>query len=421
MAHKLLLADDSPTIQRVVELTFANENIDVVAVGDGAQAIEAIERDEPDIVLADVSMPGKDGYEVASFVRLDPARARIPVVLLTGAFEPLDTARCDAIGRHEVLVKPFDPREVIGKVRELLALPAAGPAKTPTIAAPLLEPATGISDGTASDESAAGAGEAPAAAHSEASAEDDIEAASAAVVEEAEAGATDAVEAVPRDASARDEKETPAVEEVDVSEEASSAVQEASAQAAEVSSTEDGADPDPTSAAVAAVAEEGPAEHSTAGTSDAPLAPGVEDAATPSEGVDPESGAAAADPDGPPASPPDRTAEVEDVAQPTGDEIPGGAGRVQPAGDGGSVLAQSFVTFLAVEQGAAPPVLPVAGAAADSDAEPLLPEAVMDDLVAKVVERLTDTVLRDTVAEVVSRLAERLAREEITRVPRGRE
>ncbi|MYD87800.1 MAG: response regulator, partial [Acidobacteria bacterium] len=123
MPHTLLLADDSATIQRVVELTFASEDIDVVTVGDGTKAIEAIERGEPDIVLADVSMPGRDGYEVASFVRRDPARDRIPVVLLTGAFEPLDESRCDAIGRHEVLVKPFEPRQVVGKVRELLDLP----------------------------------------------------------------------------------------------------------------------------------------------------------------------------------------------------------------------------------------------------------------------------------------------------------
>ena len=127
MSHTLLLADDSTTIQRVVELTFANEDIDVVTVGDGAQAIEVIQRDAPDIVLADVSMPGKDGYEVASFIRSDPARARIPVVLLTGAFEPLDESRCDAIGRHEVIVKPFEPREMIGKVRELLGRPAGRP------------------------------------------------------------------------------------------------------------------------------------------------------------------------------------------------------------------------------------------------------------------------------------------------------
>lgn len=389
MAHKLLLADDSPTIQRVVELTFANEDIDVVTVGDGVQAIEAIERDEPDIVLADVSMPGKDGYEVASFVRLDPARARIPVVLLTGAFEPLDTARCDVIGRHEVLVKPFDPREVIGKVRELLALPAAGPANAPATATALVEPAAGSAGEPASDEAAADPGEAPAAAASEGSAGAAIEAAAAAVADEAGVEATDPVEAAGQEASAPAETETA----------------------------------DPTSAAVAAAAEEGPAEGSAGGASNPPPAPDDESAAIPSEPVAQEQ-ASAADAEGPPAPPLEQTVEVEAVT-PTAevaaasDATPGGA--APAAGAGGSVLAQSFLTFLAVEQGAAPPVLQVAAAAADSDAELLLPEAVMDDLVGKVVERLTDTVLRDTVAEVVSRLAERLAREEITRVPRGRE
>ena len=65
MAHKLLLADDSVTIQRVIELTFADEDVHVVAVGDGEQAIERIEAEPPDIVLADVGMPERDGYEVA--------------------------------------------------------------------------------------------------------------------------------------------------------------------------------------------------------------------------------------------------------------------------------------------------------------------------------------------------------------------
>ena len=404
MAHKLLLADDSHTIQRVVELTFASEDIDVVTVGDGAQAIEAIERDEPDIVLADVSMPGKNGYDVASFVRGDSARAGIPVVLLTGAFEPLDQARCDAIGRHDVLVKPFEPREVIGKVRELLALPAAGAADAPAAAAPA-EPAAGSSEEAASDETAAGPGAAP----SEAPAGDDVEVAAASVLDEVEVAASEAVEAAAQEASAQDETETPAVpavEEVVAGEEASS--------------TEDETDTDPTAAAVAAVAGEGPAEPSAAGASDPPP-PGDEDTATPSERVDPEPETVAAGADGLPESSPEQAAEDEAAARPAGEATPGGSVGAPPAGAGGSVLAQSFVTFLAVEQGAAPPELPAAGAAADSDAEPLLPEAVMDDLVGRVVERLTDTVLRDTVAEVVSRLAERLAHEESARVPPGRE
>ena len=72
MPHKLLLADDSVTIQRVIELTFADEDIQVIAVGDGRQAIERIRADRPDIVLADIGMPERDGYEVAAFVKGDP-------------------------------------------------------------------------------------------------------------------------------------------------------------------------------------------------------------------------------------------------------------------------------------------------------------------------------------------------------------
>ncbi|MDQ3421674.1 MAG: response regulator, partial [Acidobacteriota bacterium] len=98
MPHKLLLADDSVTIQRVIELTFADEDISVIAVGDGRKAIERVQSDRPDIVLADVGMPEHDGYEVAAFVKGTPSLAHIPVLLLTGAFEPIDEGRAQAAG-----------------------------------------------------------------------------------------------------------------------------------------------------------------------------------------------------------------------------------------------------------------------------------------------------------------------------------
>lgn len=121
MSHRLLLADDSITIQRVIELTFSEEDIEVIAVGDGQRAIEQIRAERPDIVLADVGMPDRDGYEVAAFVKRDPNLAHIPVVLLTGAFESVDEARARAIGCDGVLVKPFEPQMVINRVRDLLA------------------------------------------------------------------------------------------------------------------------------------------------------------------------------------------------------------------------------------------------------------------------------------------------------------
>ena len=121
MPHRLLLADDSVTIQRVIELTFAEEDVRVTAVGDGQQAIDSIREEPPDIVLSDIAMPVCDGYTVAAFIKDDPKLAHIPVVLLTGAYEPVDEARAKAIGCDGVMVKPFEPQMVINRVRELLA------------------------------------------------------------------------------------------------------------------------------------------------------------------------------------------------------------------------------------------------------------------------------------------------------------
>ncbi len=117
---RLLLADDSVTIQRVIELTFADENVEVIAVGDGKEAIDRIQSSPPDIVLADVGMPERSGYEVAEFIKGDPRFTHIPVLLLTGAFEPVDDLRARTIGCEGVLVKPFEPQMVISRVRELL-------------------------------------------------------------------------------------------------------------------------------------------------------------------------------------------------------------------------------------------------------------------------------------------------------------
>src|SRR5512132_134047 len=121
MPKKLLLADDSVTIQRVIELTFADEDIQVIAVGDGEQAIARIDAERPDVILADIGMPERDGYEVASHVKGNPATAHIPVLLLTGAFEPIDEARARSVGCDGVLVKPFEPQMVINRVKDLLS------------------------------------------------------------------------------------------------------------------------------------------------------------------------------------------------------------------------------------------------------------------------------------------------------------
>src|SRR5438477_7377487 len=151
VSHTLLLADDSVTIQRVIELTFADEDVEVVAVSDGDQAIARLEAAPPDIVLADIGMPGRNGYEVARYIKQSPRLAHIPVVLLTGAFEPIDEERAREAGCDGVLAKPFEPHLVIGRVRDLLGRShdAAGPGRSVAPAVTPTEPASAPAAGPA--------------------------------------------------------------------------------------------------------------------------------------------------------------------------------------------------------------------------------------------------------------------------------
>jgi len=120
MPKTLLLADDSVTIQRVIELTFANEDVRVVSVGDGRRAVEWFDAEIPDVVLADVDVPEVDGYALAEFVKQSPRLRHVPVLLLAGAFEPVDQERVRATGCDGVLVKPFEPQQLVSRVRQLL-------------------------------------------------------------------------------------------------------------------------------------------------------------------------------------------------------------------------------------------------------------------------------------------------------------
>jgi DNA-binding response OmpR family regulator len=126
MNQTLLLADASATIQRIVELTFAAENIAVVPFSNGEHAIASLDRSVPDIVLADVGMPGRSGYEISRYIKNSPPLAHIPVLLLTGAFEPVDQTKALEAGCDGILIKPFEPQFVINRVKELLRKPKPG-------------------------------------------------------------------------------------------------------------------------------------------------------------------------------------------------------------------------------------------------------------------------------------------------------
>lgn len=139
--RKLLLADDSVTIQKVIDLTFADEGVRVVAFNNGQEAIEHLEEIAPDIVLADVFMPLKNGYEVCEYVKGNEKLKHIPVMLLVGSFEPFDEAEARKVGADDILTKPFQSiRRLIDRVGALVGS-RPPEAQAPTAELPKAEPA----------------------------------------------------------------------------------------------------------------------------------------------------------------------------------------------------------------------------------------------------------------------------------------
>ena len=133
MPKTLLLADDSVTIQKVVGISFANEDVRIVTVDNGDDAVTRAREVRPDIVLADVVMPGKSGYEVCAALKADPDLAHIPVLLLTGTFETFDEARAAEVRADGHITKPFEAQALVELVTSRLA---RGPAPAPVAPSP---------------------------------------------------------------------------------------------------------------------------------------------------------------------------------------------------------------------------------------------------------------------------------------------
>ncbi len=135
MPKNLLLADDSITIQKVVGITFAGEDFKITAVDNGEDAISRARELRPDVILADVVMPRRNGYEVCEAIKADPALQHIPVLLLAGTFEAFDESRARAARADGHIAKPFESQALINKVKELLGIPLAQPGPGAQIAA----------------------------------------------------------------------------------------------------------------------------------------------------------------------------------------------------------------------------------------------------------------------------------------------
>jgi CheY-like chemotaxis protein len=152
LVAKILVADDNSNIQKMVGLALKDQGIDVVAVGNGEAAVRKISDVHPDLVLADVFMPVRNGYEVCQYVKGDSALAHIPVILLVGAFDPLDEQEAQRVGADGVLKKPFVPPDpLISMVKSALtragvsiggAPPAPAVKEEPLRVADMLAPRT---------------------------------------------------------------------------------------------------------------------------------------------------------------------------------------------------------------------------------------------------------------------------------------
>jgi CheY-like chemotaxis protein len=387
--YTLLLADDSVTIQRVIELTFADQDVTVVAVSDGDQAIERLEASPPDIVLADIGMPGKNGYEVAQHIRRSPHLSHIPVILLTGAFEPVDQARAAEAGCDGVLAKPFEPQLVIGRVKDLLARghsaetrPVAVRAEAVAVPAP---PAISRPPAPAQEIVRAAA---PAESVSDLNDYfDRLDAAFSNVTPSASAPPA------PASSSPAPAAAAPGAAEIDWF----SAISPAGGPAAERWDPSPSPLPPPPLAPPPPPAVEPP---------DLPLSYA---SPQPPEPFDFESAAAPVRPEfaPPPAAAP-AAVDTSAASAPAPQAPPIAASTLPP-------LADAFAALLAAEEheaaspsAAAWPGVPVPPPAAHED--------LVDEVTRRVLDRLSDRVVRDTVADIVSKIAEQLVRDEIEKI-----
>ena len=146
MGYKLLLADDSITIQKVVGIIFSGEAYDLTVVDNGNDALLRARQATPDVMLNDAQMPAKDGFQVCREARKDPALADIPILLLTGVFDSFDDTNVEASGADDFIAKPFEAQVLIDKVSDLLALgavrrvtPSVEPSESPSAEVEILE------------------------------------------------------------------------------------------------------------------------------------------------------------------------------------------------------------------------------------------------------------------------------------------
>jgi CheY-like chemotaxis protein len=130
-APTVYFIDDSATMREVIKIAFRRENIEVVACHDGDTALAQMMQQKPDVVISDVIMPGKDGYEVCQSIKQNPVTSTTPVVLMSGVVNKQVAEKAFSVKADELIRKPFQPGDLIGRVKQLLGKNAQVPAPAP--------------------------------------------------------------------------------------------------------------------------------------------------------------------------------------------------------------------------------------------------------------------------------------------------
>ncbi len=120
MIYKILVADDSPSTQKLIQMSFPTSEFEIVIFSDGQEVLDSLSRISPDAILLNLSLPQKDGYELGEHIKNHKELGPAPLILIKEAFEPLDKERLGTFEYDELIQKPFDSEALVQKVRSII-------------------------------------------------------------------------------------------------------------------------------------------------------------------------------------------------------------------------------------------------------------------------------------------------------------
>jgi DNA-binding response OmpR family regulator len=120
MNYKILVADNSPSIQKLIQMSFPDNEFEIFAFSDGQEVLDSLNQISPDAILMNLSLPQKDGYELCEHIKNQAELVHVPLILIKEAFEPLDKDRLEGFEFDELIQKPFDSNALVQKVRSII-------------------------------------------------------------------------------------------------------------------------------------------------------------------------------------------------------------------------------------------------------------------------------------------------------------